>query len=534
MRLHRTVPAFVLASILGAPVFAEAGTPPPPAELVLANRAIVTLRGSDQGISPESRVEGARARIRALVRQGDIGAPNARESAAGYVVSLGERGVFTLIPGDVDPESGETLADVAQRTVTNLTIAAAETRQARNLRFMIWALGVMTIATVLFVAALALLARMIRWARGRLTPLVEKGAGRAAVGEFHLLSSQQALRSTRFLVGLAHAVAVMTLAYGWLTFVLRQFPYTRPWGERMGAYLLDTLVGLGVAVIRAVPSLFVVTVIFLGMRWLSKLVGAFLTGIENATVRVPGIHADTIPATRRIVNVLLWLFSIAVAYPYLPGSKSAAFQGVSVFAGLVLSLGATTLVGQVLSGFMLIYSRTFRPGDYVLVADTEGTVESIGFFTTRIRTNRREQVSIPNSLVLGGVTTNYTLFSGEHGVIVHTSVTIGYSTPWRQVHAMLALAAERTEGLRQEPKPFVVQKSLSDFYVEYDLNAFLVRPEMRVRTLSMLHATIQDVFNEHGVQIMSPHYETDPDSVVVVPKSRWYEPPASRDDPPAR
>jgi len=463
-----------------------------------------------------------------------VGAPNAKETEAGYIVAIGEHGVFKLLPDDVDAASGETLADLAQRTVANLATAAEETRQARNLRFMARALGAVAIATGLFLLAQFLLTRVVRWARGRITPLVEKGAGRAAVGEFRLLTSQQAARSTRLLVVLVHTAAVIALTYGWLTFVLEQFPYTRPWGERMGGYLVGTLLGLFAAVIRAVPSLFVVTVIFLGMRWFSKLVGAFLTGIENATVRVPGIHADTIPATRRIVNVLLWLFAIAVAYPYLPGSKSAAFQGVSVFAGLVLSLGATTLVGQVLSGFMLIYSRTFRPGDYVLVAETEGTVESIGFFTTRIRTNRREQVSIPNTLVLGGVTKNYSLYSGEHGVIVHTSVTIGYSTPWRQVHAMLELAAERTEGLRKEPRPFVVQRALSDFYVEYDLNAHLARPEMRVLTLSALHAAIQDLFNEHGVQIMSPHYETDPDSVVVVPKARWYDPPARREDPPGR
>jgi len=534
MRLHRAAPAFVLAVLSGVPVLADAPAPTPPAELVLANRAIVTLRGSDNGISPESRVEGARARIRALVVRGDVGAPNARETEAGYVVSLGERGVFSLIPGDVDPASGETLADVAQRTVANLATAAEETRQARNLRFMTRALGAVAIATALFLAALVIVARIVRWVRGRIAPLVEKGAGRAAVGEFHLLTSQQALRSTRFLIIVAHTGAVIALTYGWLTFVLRQFPYTRPWGERMGGYLVDTLLGLSGSAIRAVPSLFIVTLIFLAMRWFSKLVGAFLTGIENGTVRVPGIHADTIPATRRIVNVLLWLFAFAVAYPYFPGSKSAAFQGVSVFAGLVLSLGATTLVGQVLSGFMLIYSRTFRPGDYVLVAETEGTVESIGFFTTRIRTNRREQVSIPNTLVLGGVTKNYSLFSGEHGVIVHTSLTIGYSTPWRQVHAMLELAAERTDGLRKDPKPFVVQKALSDFYVEYDLNAFLVRPELRVLTLSALHAHIQDLFNEHGVQIMSPHYEADPDSTVVVPKAHWYDPPARREDPPGR
>jgi small-conductance mechanosensitive channel len=524
-----------LVSLFAAPIAAQSeAAPAPPAELVLANRPIVMLRASDHGITPESRVEGARARIRALVVRGDAGAPNVRDTDSGYVVSLGDKGVFTLLPGDVDPESGETLADVARRTAANLTTAAEETRQARNVRFMTRALVAVGIATGIFLVALWLLSRIVRWVRRRVAPIVEKGAGRAAVGEFHLFTSEQAARSTGLLVSLAQAAAVVSFTYTWLTFALDRFPYTRPWGERMGGFLVDTLLGVGGAAILAVPSLFIVAVIFLGMRWLSKIIGAFLTGIENETVHVPGLHADTIPATRRIVNVLLWFFAVAVAYPYLPGSKSAAFQGMSVFAGLVLSLGATTLVGQVLSGFMLIYSRTFRVGDYVLIGDTEGTVETVGFFTTRIRTNRREQISIPNTLVLGGVTKNYTLHSGKDGVIVHTAVTIGYSTPWRQVHAMLELAAERTPGLRRDPKPFVVQKSLSDYYVEYDLNAHVERPEMRILTLSALHTAIQDVFNEYGVQIMSPHYVADPADTVVVPKARWHEPPARQDGPPNR
>jgi small-conductance mechanosensitive channel len=176
---------------------------------------------------------------------------------------------------------------------------------------------------------------------------------------------------------------------------------------------------------------------------------------------------------------------------------------------------------------MIIYSRAFRIGDYVRVGETEGVVTSIGFFTTKIRTTKHELVSIPNSIVLAAETKNYTLSSGPQGMILHTSVTIGYGTPWRQVHAMLVLAAGRTPGLGKEPPPFVNQTALSDFYVEYQINAYLDRPEDRIRTLSLLHANIQDVFNEHSVQILSPHYEDDPRAPVFVAPERWHEPPAS-------
>ncbi len=200
-----------------------------------------------------------------------------------------------------------------------------------------------------------------------------------------------------------------------------------------------------------------------------------------------------------------------------------------MIAGLMLSLGSSTFIGQILSGFMIIYSRTMRVGDYVRVGDVEGVVTAIGLFATKILTNRKEDVAIPNTVVLGHETKNYSIAAGEHGVITGTSVTIGYGTPWRQVHAMLLAAADRTPGLKKTPPPFVLQLALTDFFVEYTVNAYLEKPETRIRTLAALHASIQDAFNEHGVQILSPHYESDPPAPVFVPKDRWYEAPAVRE-----
>jgi small-conductance mechanosensitive channel len=226
------------------------------------------------------------------------------------------------------------------------------------------------------------------------------------------------------------------------------------------------------------------------------------------------------------------VFALAMAYPYIPGSGTEAFKGVSVLLGLMLSIGASGIVGQAASGLILMYTRTYRPGEYVRIGDNEGTVVEMGMFTTRIRTGLGEELTLPNSLALSAVSKNYSRTVKGVGFVLDTTVTIGYDAPWRQVHAMLIEAAHRTSGVLSDPTPRVFQTALSDFYVEYRLvcQAVPSEPSPRAQVLSALHANVQDVFNEYGVQIMSPHYLGDPADPKVVPKARWHEAPAK---PPA-
>ncbi|WP_018411566.1 mechanosensitive ion channel family protein [Methyloversatilis thermotolerans] len=226
----------------------------------------------------------------------------------------------------------------------------------------------------------------------------------------------------------------------------------------------------------------------------------------------------------------IWLFALAMAYPCLPGAHSEAFKGVTVPAGLMLSLCASSIVGQALSGFGLMYARALRPGEYVKIGDTEGTVIAIGLFSTRIHTGMGEEVSIPNSVVFAQPVHNFSRLVTDGQFRVHATVTIGYGTPWRQVHALLLEAAARTAGVAAAPSPYVLQTALSDFYVEYRLCARMDKsmPEPRAEALNRLHGNILDVFNEYGVQIMSPHYLADPASPQVVPRDQWWSPPAAR------
>lgn len=218
-----------------------------------------------------------------------------------------------------------------------------------------------------------------------------------------------------------------------------------------------------------------------------------------------------------------------MAYPYLPGAQTDAFKGLSVLVELMISIGASNLVGQAASGLILMYARSFRVGEFVRIGDTDGTVTEFGLFSTRVRTGTGEEVMLPNSHVLSQSAKNYSRTSSGAGFIVNTKVSIGYATPWRQVHAMLLEAAGRTEGIDTEPEPQVFQTALSDFYIEYVMmcHANPESPDQRAEMLSKLHANIQDVFNEHGVQIMSPHYFADPPEPQVVPKIKWFAPPAN-------
>ena len=225
-----------------------------------------------------------------------------------------------------------------------------------------------------------------------------------------------------------------------------------------------------------------------------------------------------------------------MAYPYIPGSESRAFQGLSVLFGLMVSLGASNIVGQAAAGLILMYTRAFRAGEYVRIQETEGTVKELGIFTTCIRTGLGDEVMLPNNYVLGNVSRNYSRGAGEPDFVITASVTIGYDTPWRQVHALLEEAARATPGVCADPAPRVFQTALSDFYAAYQLSArcAVTGALARAEAVSRLHANIQDVFNEHGVQIMSPNYEADPEAPKIVPRARWFAAPARREDPGGR
>jgi small-conductance mechanosensitive channel len=496
------------------------------------NRPIVVLRARVLGRGPRDRAAGAERNLDDLVAQRITGPVESRPFDGGSLISVGSRAVLVLTSADIDDLSGESIQGVTTQTVARLQQALNEASEARTPRAMLRS-GVIAIFG-LVVGLLALW--VIRWTHrvvtDKLTAIAEKTIAKSKIAGLDVLRASRLIDLERRLLTLVTVALDLVVIYGIITFVLERFPYTRPWGESLSGFLLATVENLGLGMVQAIPGLFTVVLIFVIARFLVRLVGLWFSAVEHGQVTVPWIYPETAETTRRLVTTLLWLFAIVVAYPYLPGSGTDAFKGVSVFIGLMVTLGSSGLVSQIMSGFTLTYSRALRLGDFVRIGDVEGTVTHLGVLSTKVKTLRNEDVTIPNAVVVSQTTTDYSRFGETEGVFTPTSVTIGYDAPWRQVQSLLLLAAERTPGLRKEPKPVVLQAALEDFYVKYTLFVCLERQQTRPFTLHALHANIQDLFNEYGVQIMSPNYVLDPAAPKVVPKANWFAEPARPDQTP--
>jgi len=496
----------------------------------VANRTIIVLRGPIAGFTAKERATGTMERIEQALASEQL--PNitfeSAEEGKATRVLLGGKHAFLVTGIDIDAQAGETTLLVARAAGQRLEQAVRERREQQTPRYLATAAAFAAVASLLYAAILWLIFRVNGWAGRRLSLAAAAKAKKLHLSGVHLLDASGVLIFTRRMLTLAAWVVGLLLTSGWLTFVLEQFPYTRPWGEHLGGNLQDIFAQIMTAVVGAVPGLIWVVLIFLIARAVIRLTAVFFDRVEREALNIGWIDADTSKPTRQIFSIVIWVFALAMAYPYLPGAQTEAFKGLSVLVGLMVSLGASSVLGQAFSGLILMYSRAFRTGDYVRIGDTEGTVTEMGMFATRVRTGMGEEITLPNSGIMATTTKNYSRAVPGTGYIVDTVVTIGYSTPWRQVQAMLEEAARRTPGIAKAPVPIVRQTALADFYVEYRLIAYTLveEPRQRAEVLSHMHAHIQDVFNEHEVQIMSPHYMMDPKDPQVVPKDKWYLPPA--------
>jgi small-conductance mechanosensitive channel len=533
--MKRASAAAVLAFLLsihasGAWAAGGASAPPPPepAQVTVGTRVVATLRAEIFGKTPAARAHDASRNLDEVVRAKAWGDVQVRTESIGRTVFVGSRMVFGLVPGDLDPEGGETLDTAAAAITKSLTRGLAEMRERRSGKDLLAAILWSLFATALFILIAVSLRRLRQLLERRLVVLTQRIAARLEAGGKGFVPLLWITRVMTWAIRFALALGHVFVAYLWLAYVLRRFPWTRAWGEELGQFLASTARAFGAGVLRQLPDLAIVVFIALLARLLVKLSNAFFDAIEAGRLRVSEALAETAKPTRRITASVLWVFALIMAYPYLPGSGTDAFKGVSVVLGVMISLGSATIVGQVFSGFMLLYARVFKVGDFVRIGDVEGTVEAQGLFATKITTPWNDELSIPNAVVASATLRNHSRSKSPGGPLLATRVTIGYDAAWRQVEALLLLAADRTEGLRKDPAPFVRHWSLQDFYVEYELNAHIERPVERIAVLTALHANIQDSFNEHGVQIMSPHYLGDPESAKVVPPAKWYAAPARR------
>ena len=511
------------------------------------NRPVATMAVPYHGLSPQSRARNASARLEQMLdtmRPDELAAAWAQIGATqGVMITAHGQILFGLLPEDVGggtPASRELVLREGEAVVGRLRQVLLDRSRLDRPMQLLRAIGLAALASVLALLVVWAAGWLRRHLQGRLqTALdaaIDAGTRRLKLGSYEI--QPLLYGALQRLAGVLWLLFIGVIAYLWLSFVLRQFPYTAPWGETLGAYLVGTASGVLAGVVDAMPSLLMLLVIWLVTRTLSRVVRAWFRGVERGTIRVAWLDPAVALMTQRLVSVLLWLFALTVAYPYIPGSQSNVFKGISVFVGLMLSLGSAGTMNQFISGLFMLYSRAIRPGDYVRIGEHEGTVTRMGALSLKLVTPQREQVTVPNAMLTTAPVRNYTRPAGDAGLGPYTSVTaqvtIGYDTPWRQVEALLQLAAARTPDVLQRPRSQVLQTALSDFYIEYRLTVAIAVPQQRMAMLSRLYNEILDAFNEQGVQVMSSHFFVQPRDKVWVPRDQWYAPPATTPEAPEK
>ena len=502
----------------------------PPAMLRILNRDIVMLRATLAGSPPAVRVQRARERLRDIPESAiDLPinvVPLRLGQDHGVQFLLGDQLLFAVLHGDVDTESRESFDALVTQTRERVEEVRKAWHQSRDRPLLLRGLLHSAIATLVLGLAIWIVYRLSRRAFEWMERKRDTLAARHDYVDWREFLARLAVGTMQLL----QWFVLIVLGYSWLNAVLGSFVATRPIAHQLGAWLWGRLTWVADGLLGSLPGLVTILIVLVVTRAVVDVLGYFFDAVQKGRLRVPMIHPETTGATRRIVTLVAWGLGIAVAYPYLPGSDSEAFKGLSVLFGLMITLGSTGIVTQAMSGLVVIYARALRKGDFVEVNGAQGVVTEVSSLATKIINVRNEEITIPNSVLISAPIRNFSKLSGTQGTLLTTKVTIGYDTPWRQVHALLIEAAQKTPGVRTTPMPYVYQRALGDFYVEYELYASIDRALDRIPILSALHASIQDRFNEHGVQIMSPHFLGQPDGAVVVAPQDWYRAPAQ---PPA-
>jgi small-conductance mechanosensitive channel len=431
-------------------------------------------------------------------------------------------GVDSIVPGavrDTLVASTDTLASVFEPPATALDTllhAIGVGKAGLDPRRVLVGGGLFLLYTLLLVLGVRLVrAGGVRWRSG----LVRVLRGRVAavrIRGFEVISVGNITRVLATVLGRLDVVAYVILGYVWLSLVLELFPGTRGWSGHLTQAAASRMLQALRAIVAALPGLAMIAVIGLVFRWLMRLSDRLFDAVDAGALVLPGLHPDLAAPSKRLVRIALWIVAIALAYPHIPGSQTRTVQGISILIGLMASFGSSGFVSNVLAGIVLTYSRAFQVGDRVRIGEHVGDIVSLGFLATKLRTIRNEEVTLPNGQVTSGAVMNFTRLAGDPGLILYTSVTIGYDVEWRKVHALLVEAAGRVEGVEATPEPWVFQRSLNDSHVSYELNCVTHLSHPQLRLYSDLHREIQDAFARAGIEILSPMYHAMRDANATV------------------
>ena len=497
------------------------------APVIVDGNILFSLRGVSS-FPATLRAETVAERIDAVARDRSVALSDLRivEAEDRTDIQAGEVRLVSLFDADASVEQLKQHHVLATILRERIAQAIERYRYERSRPYLVRQGVTSAIVLSLLVASLLVLRWLFQWLDRALERRLQVRLESLEAKSFKLLSAGElksawhgALWSLRFLI-------MVILIFVSAELVLDLFPWTRWFATATTGLLTEPLETMWSGIVRSLPGLGFIAVLFFVIRYALRLGQIFFSGVAWGTIRLAGFEQEWAWPTYRLLRMLVIAFALVIAYPYIPGSDSAAFKGISLFAGLLMSLGASSIVANSLAGYMLIYRRAFRVGDRIKVGDVVGDVVEMRQQLTHLRTPKNEEVTIPSSVILNSNVINYSARARQGGIILHTTVGIGYETPWRQVEAMLIEAANRTEGLLREPPPFVLHTALGDFCVTYEINVYCDQPQKIQLLYTALHRNILDVFNEYGVQIMTPNYEADAEEPKVVPPEKWYLAPA--------
>ncbi len=540
--MARRLKSFILAAVLLAPLLAfgaagdEARSTAPALELTLETapveidgQVLFTVRGLSS-FPAEKRAQTIGRRIEEAA--GDAGFASAGLKVdtieTGSVILAGKTALMVVTDADAQLEQ-TTRENLAALHLARIRQAIDEYRLTRSTDYLIKAALHAAGATVLLAAGIAVLLLLNRWLDKAVSRVLKRRVHDVDIQSFEVVRSDTIWKA---LHGVILAIGIMTIVvsiYAYLQYVLALFPWTRSVSNDLLNLSTRAARRLGKSTAEIIPDVLILIIIYFLTRFTLGRVRKFFAAVEQKRVVFTQFEPDWAMPTYKLLRVLILAFAVVVAYPYIPGSQTAAFKGISIFIGLMLSLGSSTSISNLIAGYLMTYRRVFKVGDRVKVGDVVGDVVAVRLQVTHLRTNKNEEVTIPNSQILNSDVTNYSSLAGTKGLILHTTVGIGYEVPWRQVEAMMLTAAGRTAGVLSDPSPFILLTKLGDFSVSYELNVYVRDTEMIGKRYAELHRHIIDVFNEYQVQIMTPAYEGDPEQPKVVPPERWYSAPASAD-----
>ncbi|MEP2781676.1 MAG: mechanosensitive ion channel domain-containing protein [Pseudoruegeria sp.] len=493
----------------------DANTIPTSANVMVDGKPLFSVRGT-QAFPAKERAKSISKNIIDFAKSADDGevVVNIEETPLGRRISLDDTNVAFFLEEDakLDLVSLDILALVNGNVIKE---AVVEYRLARTNDARLESLSRMAGWTVLFSAAFYILILLRRKVPDVIRKITEKRLSKIQAATSRIIRGRAVSEFVSVIIRLFFLGLILLASYYYVSFVLFAFVETRPFATLLITYVSDPIFELGFSIVGYTPNLVTLLVIYIVMRYLLNLLRNVFDNIEAGTLSFDGFEAHWIWPTYNILRVLMVVFALVLAYPYIPGSSSQAFQAISILVGLMVSMGSNSVVSNALAGLFVLYRRSANIGDRIKVGGHTGDVVAIKLMETYIKSLKNELISVPNSQFLGSEVINYSTKIDGRGLLVHTTVGIGYEESQEKVEALLLEAASRTHYIKKSPPPFVLRTLLGDFAVNYQINGFTTRGEYMQKIISELHSHILDVFHENGVQIMSPHYEADPETLKI-------------------